>query len=340
MTEDASRFAELLTRAINRIHANECKPKTIIRDELGYVVGREGRTAIDYWHRDGGHIPADLASLEGLAREIARRGGLSPAEMTAFLAAACHPDVKALCAKLHPRNGDCVPGQIELRVGAIAAKAPADELAPAPATAPAPALPLSPAPPPATVTEAAQPLAGSQRGRRSQHLMPRTLGLAAVGVALVALIAITAWARQPNTPSAFEVGQIQLVEMGDPHLEVRADGRALSSGDSVPINTPVTVTFRVMSNSIGPVTLRSLVIGVRGPGMTCAADPATCWSALDVLFPPATNLLLRAGEEYTYQGTRAFYRPGTYFFEPTEQALTGYWGGIPAFTCFDLVLVD
>lgn len=60
MTANPFRFADLLTRAINRIHANECKPKTIIRDELGYAAGREGRTAIDNWCRDGGHVPAEL----------------------------------------------------------------------------------------------------------------------------------------------------------------------------------------------------------------------------------------------------------------------------------------
>lgn len=104
MTENSARFAGLLKRAVNRIHANEGVSKTIVRDELGYAAGREGRTAIDYWCRDGGHIPAEMASLEGLAREIARRGGLNAAEMMAFLAAACHPYAKAMCEELYP-NG-------------------------------------------------------------------------------------------------------------------------------------------------------------------------------------------------------------------------------------------
>ncbi len=137
-----------------------------------------------------------------------------------------------------------------------------------------------------------------------------------------------------------EVGQIQLVEMEGARLEVRADGRDLLSGESVRVNTPVTVTFWVMNNSIGPVTLRSLVIGTRGPGVTCATDPEARWSALDVPFPPVKDLVLQPGEEYSYQGVRAFYRPGVYFLEPTEQDITGYWGGIPAFTCFDLVVAE
>lgn len=102
MTENSARFAELLKRAVNRIHADEGISKTIVRDQLGYAADREGRTAIDYWCRDGGHIPAEMASVEGLAREIARRDGLNAAEMAAFLAAACHPRAKALCDELYP----------------------------------------------------------------------------------------------------------------------------------------------------------------------------------------------------------------------------------------------
>lgn len=333
MTENSTRFAELLTRAINHIHADEGKPKTVVRDELGYAAGREGRTAIDYWRRDGGHIPADLASLEGLAREIARRGGLSAVEMTAFLMAACHPDAQALSAELYARNNGNPPEPTEFAARASVAEDSGNDGAPAPG----PTLPLTPAPLPIFDTEAAQSPAGSRRISRAALF---ALGMTAVGVALVALIAITAWARQRATPSSFEVGQIQLVEMEGARLEVRADGRDLLSGESVRVNTPVTVTFWVMNNSVGPVTLRSLVIGTRGPGVTCATDPEARWSALDVPFPPVTDLVLQPGEEYSYQGVRAFYRPGVYFLEPTEQDITGYWGGIPAFTCFDLVVIE
>lgn len=68
MTQNSARFAELLTRAINRIHANERKPKTIIRDELGYAAGREGHIAMDNWCRDGGHVPAALRICYGRRR--------------------------------------------------------------------------------------------------------------------------------------------------------------------------------------------------------------------------------------------------------------------------------
>lgn len=261
------------------------------------------------------------------------RGGLSAAEMTAFLTAACHPDAQGLCAELYSRNNGSAPDQTEFQARAFVAEDSANDGA----LAPGPTIPLALAPFPTTDTEAAQPPAGSRRTSRSTQF---ALGMTAVGVALVTLIAITAWAQQPATLSSFEVGQIQLAEVEDARIEVQADGRTLVPGGSVTVNTPITVTFRVMNNSIDPVTLRSLVIGVRGPGVTCAADPITRWSALDVPFPPAANLVVLPGKEYTYQGTRAFYRPGTYFLEPTEQDVTGYWGGIPNFTCFDLVVVE
>jgi len=63
MTENSARFAELLKRAVNRIHANEGMRKTIVRGRLGYAAGREGRIAIDFRSRDGGRIPIGLAAL-------------------------------------------------------------------------------------------------------------------------------------------------------------------------------------------------------------------------------------------------------------------------------------
>lgn len=63
MTKNSARFAELLKRAVNRIHANEGISKTIVRDELGYAAGRDGRTAIDEWYRDSEQIQAGFAPL-------------------------------------------------------------------------------------------------------------------------------------------------------------------------------------------------------------------------------------------------------------------------------------
>ena len=57
-----TRFAAFLERAIAQIHAQENIPKRVIADELGYAVGRQGSTAIDYWCRSGGHIPTKKPS--------------------------------------------------------------------------------------------------------------------------------------------------------------------------------------------------------------------------------------------------------------------------------------
>ncbi len=57
MTENTTGYAGLLTRAINRIRADKCKRRAVIRDDLGYAADCEGRTAIDYWRRDSGPHP-------------------------------------------------------------------------------------------------------------------------------------------------------------------------------------------------------------------------------------------------------------------------------------------
>ena len=77
------KFADLLTKAINRIHANENgMQKEIIRHQLGVVAGRKGRTAIDYWCQ--GRVPDEMA-LEKLAREIVRRKAFSLQKLGKFL---------------------------------------------------------------------------------------------------------------------------------------------------------------------------------------------------------------------------------------------------------------
>lgn len=341
MTENSARFAELLKRAVNRIHANEGMSKTIVRDELGYAAGREGRTAIDYWCRDSGHIPAEQASVEGLAREIARRGGLNAAEMAAFLAAACHPSTKALCNELYPsqpRNRQVESPTDEKQddsiiIEHVAATSPVILSFPVPT----PADPIN-------VTEVPAPLL-SNTGAPTSTQPTRRLryyrwGFLVLGLLIMGLVAGFVWFRSSSEGETLDPGQIQLAPMDESPVTITTEGRVLRSGDRVPVNTPITVTFRVMNNSVGPVTLRSLVIGVRGPGVTCSSEQETRWNALDVPFPPARNLLLQPGEEYTYEGTRAFYRPGTYFLEPAEQDVNGNWGGIPAFTCFDMMVVE
>ncbi|MBW7886582.1 MAG: hypothetical protein H3C34_28925 [Caldilineaceae bacterium] len=48
MAENAERFAQLLTEGLHRIRRREGKTIAAIQDELGYALGREGGTAIEY----------------------------------------------------------------------------------------------------------------------------------------------------------------------------------------------------------------------------------------------------------------------------------------------------
>lgn len=101
---NAMRFAELLTLAINIIKAKENKNIGVIQDEIGYVLGRDGGSAIDYWRR--GHIPTSDKDVEILARELARRGGFDHQQTVQFLRSANYPDPKGKAKKFFPYADD------------------------------------------------------------------------------------------------------------------------------------------------------------------------------------------------------------------------------------------
>jgi hypothetical protein len=98
------KFAQLLTAAIHKIRLHEAKTtkKTIqiVQDELGYALGRDGGSCIEYWRK--GHIPAEWADLTTLARELVKRGGLNHQELQQFLHSADFPNPATLCAELFP----------------------------------------------------------------------------------------------------------------------------------------------------------------------------------------------------------------------------------------------
>jgi len=102
MAKSPRRFAQLLTQAVRRIAVNENSKIQIVQDELGYALGRDaGGSAIEYWRK--GHVPAHLAEVETLARELVRRGGLtSPTELEQFLTFADHPQPRSLHADMVP----------------------------------------------------------------------------------------------------------------------------------------------------------------------------------------------------------------------------------------------
>lgn len=83
MTQSAQRFAKLLTEAIYQIRLREHKNIAIVQDEVGYAIGREGGSAIEYWRK--GHIPKDREEIELLAQELVERGKLEQDWLEAFL---------------------------------------------------------------------------------------------------------------------------------------------------------------------------------------------------------------------------------------------------------------
>ncbi len=104
MTGSVDKFAQLLTAAIYkiRIHESRMTRKTIqiLQDELGYALGREGGSCIEYWRK--GHVPATLDDLEALARQLVMRNGLDQEGLKEFLASAGHPNPASLCGELFP----------------------------------------------------------------------------------------------------------------------------------------------------------------------------------------------------------------------------------------------
>jgi DNA-binding SARP family transcriptional activator len=98
MAESPKRFAQLLTEAIHRIRRCEGKKVSVIQDELGYELGREGGTAIEYWRK--GHIPIKVADVVTLARLLIRRGKLDRNWLEEFLSCAGVPQQDALCEEL------------------------------------------------------------------------------------------------------------------------------------------------------------------------------------------------------------------------------------------------
>lgn len=104
MTRSPQKFAQLLTTAIHNIRIREAKitKKTIgmVQDELGYALGREGGSCIEYWRK--GNIPATLDDLEKLARELVRQHGLNAEELKDLLDSAGHPQPAAFTSQMYP----------------------------------------------------------------------------------------------------------------------------------------------------------------------------------------------------------------------------------------------
>lgn len=162
---------------------------------------------------------------------------------------------------------------------------------------------------------------------------PAVIGLAALGLAAAPAMAYLSLGNAQDAR-----GEVQILGETGQRIRVEADGRVLSTGETLPAYTPIRIVFQVVNNGMGPITLHALTIGVRGPGVTCHDKNTIRWAAPDVPFPAVTDLTLQPGQTYEYRGTRALYLPGTYFLEPVQQGTDGKWGGVPPFTCVDLTV--
>lgn len=113
-----SKASELLMRSIDRIAYLDNKTKQLVYDELGYALGRQGGSAIQYWVYHG-KSPSRLEDVENLARVITQRGGWeNELELRAYLEAAGHHAPEQFSRQLmrnsieyeaNPMDGDLVP---------------------------------------------------------------------------------------------------------------------------------------------------------------------------------------------------------------------------------------
>ncbi|MEM8856922.1 MAG: tetratricopeptide repeat protein [Chloroflexota bacterium] len=83
MAESADRFAQLLTEAIYQIRLREHKNISIVQDEVGYAIGRDGGSPIEYWRK--GHIPKERTEIESLVKVMIERGEMDEAWLADFL---------------------------------------------------------------------------------------------------------------------------------------------------------------------------------------------------------------------------------------------------------------
>ena len=100
MQQDPEQFKACLDQAIRALKRIENKDIGVIEDELGYALGREGRSTVQYWRK--GNIPAQQRDVEDLARQIILLGYRDVGWLHRFLSSAGHPKPRQLCDELLP----------------------------------------------------------------------------------------------------------------------------------------------------------------------------------------------------------------------------------------------
>lgn len=108
----------MLSEAVRIIKACEGKSIAIIQDEIGYAMGRRGKSAVERWRK--GHLPPTLEDREILAQLLVERscGHLDQEWVQAFLTSANHPQPGKIAHYLFPDRA------AEKQTGASALKNP------------------------------------------------------------------------------------------------------------------------------------------------------------------------------------------------------------------------
>src|SRR5687767_252477 len=75
MQTSPTRFAEILTTAVLLSKALNGRNLDAIQDELGFALGREGASFIQYLRK--GHVPSSVEDALALTRELIRLKGLT-----------------------------------------------------------------------------------------------------------------------------------------------------------------------------------------------------------------------------------------------------------------------
>ncbi len=83
MAQSSDKFAQLLTEAIYQIRLLEHKNISIVQDEVGYAIGRDGGSPIEYWRK--GHIPKEREEIERLSEVLINRGKVDQEWLAEFL---------------------------------------------------------------------------------------------------------------------------------------------------------------------------------------------------------------------------------------------------------------
>ncbi len=270
MGQSPTKFKELLEKSINQIHARSRKAKLIVRDELGYVAGREGRTAMDYWCRGEGHIP-DAPTVEKLAREIIKQSGFNKEELKLFLLSADYTNWENLCDELFPLNSDLKVAQT---IPSILSAYESHRL---------------------VSVNKKTPLWAFIAGALLMILLFVTLALNSINGKPIA------------TPQPV---MIKLVGQNQQQLIITATSRTISSGDEVQSGEKLTVTFKIMNYDARSVTIKSLVAGARGPGVGCnqskkwtSAQDVSFPLATNILLQPGQEYEYREGRIFYEEGT-------------------------------------